>query len=515
MAFAVRVRDAPAADLVEGTHLVYLGIARAFFDAVRFVGLTSDPLLASQILDALLAGSAIGIVWLLLRTAGADVVGAAAAAGLAAFSYAFWRNAIDVEVYALSALALVVCLAAAWRAARLPTTRAFAALGAANGVAVLAHATNVVFGVVAGAAVLLAVRRLDDRAGALRWSAAYAGAATAIVVPAYAVAAVVHGLGSPGEFWRWFTERSGQPGDFGTVGLSSLTRGTFGAARGLVGGHHGLALDPIRDELTARFAGKTFSEEAFFLADFPRPLAVALLVLSAAAGALVALLAARWLRRPVLDGDLRTLAVLAAAWLVPYALLFVWWDPLNIEFSYAVWLPAAILLAIPVARPEQRATRRVATLAVATVGTIFLVNLLGSVLPQRDEGRDLWRAKASWYRVNARDDDLIVSNGYVWSAYLRYLLSAEIVDIEDLFREASSEREALDDLRRRIAAAPGRVLVSGEAFEAFADRRVACLDAPRTCAIAAATARELRGSCTVLAVAREPLERVWRCPRTA
>jgi hypothetical protein len=515
VAFAVRVRDAPASDLVEGTHLVYLTVARSFFDAVRFLGLTSDPLLAVQILDALLAGAAVGVLWLLVRTVGVDVVGASVATGIAAFSYAFWRNAIDVEAYALSALALVVCLAAAWRAARHPTVRAFAALGAANGVAVLAHAMNVVFAAVAAAAVLLALRRRDDRGGALRWSAAYVGAATAVVVPAYAVAAAVHGLGSPAEFWRWFTERSGQPGDFGTIGFSNVTRGAFGAARGLVGGHHALALDPIRDELTARFPGKTFSEEVFFLADFPRPLAVALLVLSVATGVLIALLAARWLRRPTLDPGLRTLASLAAAWLVPYAVLFLWWDPLNIEFWYAVWLPAAILLALPVARQEQRATRRVAALGVGTVAALFLVNLLGSVLPQRDEERDLWRAKASWYRTHARDDDLIVSNGYVWSAYLRYLLPAEIVDIEDLFREASSERAALDGLRRRIATARGRVLVSGEAFDAFADRRAACRDAPRTCEVAAATARELRGECTPLAVAREPLERVWRCPRTA
>jgi hypothetical protein len=477
--------------------------------------LTSDPLLAMQTLDALLAGAAIGAVWLLLRAAGADVVGAAAASGIAGFSYAFWRNAVDVEVYALSALALVACLAAAWWAVRAPAARAFAVLGLANGVAVLAHATNVVFAAVAAAAVLLAMRRRDARPAAVRWSAAYAGAATAVVVPAYAIAAVVHGLGSPAEFWRWFTERSGQPGDFGTVAFSSVTRGVFGAARGLVGGHHALALDPVREELTSRFAGKTFSEEAFFLAGFPKPLAVALLVLSVATAALVGLLAARWLRRPALDPALRTLAILAAAWLVPYAVFFLWWDPLNIEHWYAVWLPAAILLAIPVARPPQPAAKRAAILAAATVGALFVVNLLGSVLPQRDEGRDLWRAKASWYRTHARSDDLIVSNGYVWSAYLRYLLAAEIVDIEDLFREAESERDALEELRSRMASARGRVLVSGEALHAFADRRVSCLDAPRTCEIAAATARELRGRCTLLAVARDPLESVWRCPRTA
>ena len=118
-------------------------------------------------------------------------------------------------------------------------------------------------------------------------------------------------------------------------------------------------------------------------------------------------------------------------------------------------------------------------------------------------------------RAHARDDDLIVSNGYLWSAYLRYLVAAEIVDIEAVFREASNQRDAIADLRRRLASAPARVLVSGEAFDAFSDRPVSCVDAPRTCEIAAATARALRDRCTVLAVAREPFERVWRCPRTA
>ena len=511
VAFAVRVRDDPARDLLEGTHLVYLAIGRAFARAVAAVGLTDDPLLALQALDMLLGAATVGVLWLLLRRAGLTRMSAAVACAMAAFSYAFWRNAVEPEVYALSALTLVVSLAAAWSASRAPASRTFAVLGIANGGAVLAHVTNVLFAIVALAAVVVA--RREARAGAaaaVRWGAAYAGAAVAVVVPAYAVAAVLHRLDSPGEFRRWFTERSGQPGDFGTLGFSNLPGAAFGSARGLVGGHFALSLDAVRDFAAARFAGKTFSEERFFLEGFPAALAVALLVLSLVVAALVGALAGRWLRRPALDPGRRALAVLAAAWLVPYALFFVWWDPLNIELWYAVWVPAAVLLAIPVdfgGRP-----RAWASLAVVATAALFVVNLAGSMLPQRDEARDLWRAKASWYRANAQSDDMVVSNGYVWSAYLRYLLDSEIVDIEDLFRESETERDALAALRDRTAAARGRVLVSGEAFHAFADRRVACLDAPRTCAIAAATARELRDECERVAVVDDPFERVWRCP---
>jgi hypothetical protein len=240
---------------------------------------------------------------------------------------------------------------------------------------------------------------------------------------------------------------------------------------------------------------------------------VALLGVGAVAGALVVGLAAQWLRRPALDPSRRALPLLAAAWLVSYALLFVWWDPLNIELWTTVWLPAAILVAVAVdTLPHGRMRTAVAA---AAVGALFAVNLAGSVLPQRDESRDYWRAKTAWYRAEARSNDLLVSNGYVWSAYLRYRVDAEVVDIEDLFREAETERAALAELRRLVASAPSRVLVSGEAFHAFADRRTTCLDAPRTCEIAAATARELRADCRLLAVAHDPLERVWTCPRTA
>jgi hypothetical protein len=292
-----------------------------------------------------------------------------------------------------------------------------------------------------------------------------------------------------------------------------VAQALFGSARALVGGHFALSLEPIREFLAARFAGKTFSEERFFLEGFPAGLALALLGLAFLVAALLAVLAAQWLRRPNLDPLGRTLAILSAAWLVPYALLFFVWDPLNIELWYAVWLPAAILLALAV--DGRGHDRRRAALALGTVGALFVINLTGSLLPQRDEARDLWRAKAEWYRTHARSDDLLVSNGYVWSAYLRYLVDAEVLDIEDVFREAETEAAARDALRSRVGSAPGRVLVSGEAFHAFADRRISCLDAPRTCEIAAATAEELRAECRLLAVAHDPLERVWTCPRTA
>ena len=509
VAFSVRVRDDPLADLLEGTHLVYLVLGRAFARAASTVGLTDDPLRALQALDVLLAAVAVGGLWLLLRTVGFGRLGAAAACGLVAWSYGFWWNAVEPEVYALSAVALVGSLAAAWSAALRPGPRAFAVLGLANGAAVLAHVTNVLFACVAGAALVVAVRGLDAKpARAFRWGAAYAGAAVLVVVPAYAVAAAAHGLGSPVEFSSWFTERSGEAGDFGAFGSSNLAEAGFGSGRALVGGHFALSLDPVHEFLTARFAGKTFAEERFFLEGFAAWLALVLVGLAALVAALVAAVAARWLRRPALDARTRTLVVLAVAWLIPYALLFLWWDPLNIELWYAVWLPAAVLLAVPVDRAGR--SRAPTALVAGAVGTLLVVNLLGSVLPQRDETRDLWRQKAAWYRANARDDDLVVSNGYIWSAYLRYLLDAEVLDIEDLFREFETE-DALRELRRRVAGARGRALVSGEAFHAFADRRVSCVDAPRTCAIAAATADELRDECEPLAVVNDPFERVWRC----
>ena len=513
VSFAVRVRDDPTADLLQGTHLVYLPIGRAFAHLLAAVGLTEDRLLALQLLDTLLAGAAVAALWLLLRYAGCSRLAAAGGCGILAFSYGFWRNAIDVEVYALSSLTLVCALAAAWVAATKPSTRAFAVLGVAYGVAVLAHVTNVLFAAVVGLAVVIATRSYRPRrATLLRWGAAYAGGTASVVVPACVITAAVVGLNSPAEFWRWFTERSGPAGEFGTHELSNLPEGMVGSARALVGGHFAFALEPIREFLADRFAGKTFTEEQFFLQGFPDAGAAALIALAVAGAVFVFASALPWLRRRALAFERRVLAILAAAWLVPYTVIMLWWDPLNIELWSPLWLALAVVIAVRLDSLD-RAERL--TLVVGAVALLFVVNLVGSVLPQRSESRDYWRAKASWYEQHTRDDDLVVSNGYVWTSYLRYLLEAEVVDIEDLFREADTERQALAALRGEMASVHGRVLVSGESLDAFVDRPRACIDAPETCEFAAATSRELRDECELLAVSTDPHEHVWRCTQVS
>jgi hypothetical protein len=166
-----------------------------------------------------------------LERAGFGRSGALLAGALVAFSYGFWRNGVEIEVYALSALALVACLGAALRAAERPSARAFRVLGVVSGLAILAHVANVFF-----AAVVLAVLVLPT--APRRGSYAYVGeyvVSGAVVVAAYGAAIVSLHLTSVHDFWDWMTfESSG--GGYCAITPRRLAEAVVGLVRALVGG---------------------------------------------------------------------------------------------------------------------------------------------------------------------------------------------------------------------------------------------------------------------------------------
>src|SRR3712207_1781086 len=93
------------------------------------------------------------------------------------------------------------------------------------------------------------------------------------------------------------------------------------------------------------------------------------------------------------SGRARVLAALCFVWLVPYVVFFIWWEPLNIEFWIAPWVPLAILLALTFSAWERSVQHRYlpSAVVVVLVGSLFTVNILGSVWPQHDPGDDYWR----------------------------------------------------------------------------------------------------------------------------
>ncbi|HEX6699787.1 MAG TPA: glycosyltransferase family 39 protein [Gaiellaceae bacterium] len=510
MTYTNRIRDDPHSQFFEGIHVIFDWVAWAVYEVVRATGITEDPLRTIQVFDALLAAVTVALLARILVRGGVSRPAALVGCGIFAFSYSFWHNSVEVDVRSLSAFTLVLSLGAAWRATEWPSVRAFVVLGALNGCAVLAHVTNVLFAGVAIAAMLLA-RRERPLSAVGRWFGAYAVTASAVVVPIYAIAAVVRDLGTPKAFWDWFTAET-HGGSYGQIALGSVKDAVVGCGRALVGGHFALALHSVHRFVDVHFPAKPLREEYYFLRGYSTALAAALLAATVVVALLIVALAAQWLSRRLrlgLNGRLRTLSVLCVVWVVVYATLFTIWDPFNLELWYVFWLPVALLLALPLA--AGRTSRLRLGAGVAVVVGLFAVNLLGSALPQRSNAKDYWRVRATWYRTHVHHDDLIISYEYIWSNYLAYLTPAQVVDAQAFFKRMPRAEAARRVQEIANSSHARRVFISDYNFDPYPGNPAACNDGMHTCENAALLRRLLLPRSHV--VARTPLEKVWEYRR--
>lgn len=502
--YAARLRDDPQSD---APHLVFDWVAWLVYNGARSVGLVEGSLRPMQAMNAVIGAGAVSMLWLVLRHSGQRRLVAFTASGLLACSYAFWWNSVEAEVYALSALSTVVCLALALRAVERGSWQAFAILGIANGIAVLAHLQNVYF---AGVAVVGLV--LASRSGRLRrwWPAglAYVAGVASVVVLAFGVAAAVIQPGSVREFQDWFTETTGQ-GQFGNVEAEMIPKGAVGAGRALIGGHYILSLDGVKQALAERFPDRPLVEEYFLIEGFPLVGVLALISVSLLVALCLLLLAASWVRRTRLEGTGRTVAILCAAWIASYLPMLLVWDPFNTELWYVAWIPGAVLLALPLGAASSWVPARWGGLVSGlVVGGLFVVNLAGAVWPQHDSSRDYWNARVSWYRANARASDLIVARGYVQVGYLDYYTPAKLLDVQKVFVDARSSEDAVRQVMVATRAPRGgRVFVSDQVFHPYSDAPAGCATVPESCPQAALLRTALLERARV--VSTSSLERVY------
>jgi Dolichyl-phosphate-mannose-protein mannosyltransferase len=509
LVFALRVQGGDFDQFFEAPHMLYDWIGWLGYNAVRGLGITDDPVPPLQALNAVSAGVTVSVFWFVLRRVGLSRLPVFAAVGLYAASYSFWRNGVEAEVYTLSALALVLALLALIDAVDRLDHRSFALLGFAYGIAVLMHFTNVVFGAAVMTALVLVRRRVATRE-LVSLGGAFATVAASVVITGYAIAAIWLGLGSVGEFREWFTESTGE-GQYGNLSPTAVAQGIVGGGRALIGAHFVFRLDALQDAIRERFPSKPLREETYLAADFGEATALVLTAAAVVAGLLAVALALLWVRRPVLEPRARMLARVCLAWLGPLVLLTVYWDPFNIELWYAAWIPASILLALPLADVRGVSARAV-PVVVCLVGLVFVVNLAGSQLPQHDAARDYWHARASWYRNNVDNRDLVVANGYIWGSYLGYETAAETLDAAELAVRLGSANAAIAEIQRRIDATPGRVFFSEEAFYPYERSPEGCTGEPDVCAVGAEMLHVFEPRTIRVPATGEP-ERVWELTR--
>jgi hypothetical protein len=504
------IRSGDVAAIFNSYHLAYGWYGWLGYHAALLLGYGGGPLLPVQVLNALTGALGIAVLWVLLRTV---VPGrAAAGCGLLAFSYGYWWYSVEVEVYILSAVLLICSLSLAYRVAMNPAWKSCALLGATHGFAVLAHNTNVLFVTVTAVALLYASRTLPLRS-VVRLVLVYAGAGIVVVAPTYVLAMAASGLQTPEEVYEWLLPpRQGVP--YGVWESSNVPKALVGIGRALVGGHFAFSLDPVHEIVDDGFSDKNLREELFLVRDFPEWLALlllALIVVLALAFSLHVL--AGLLGGTSLDDRGRLLAILCAAWLVPYVPFFAWWEPQNIEFWIAPWIPLAILFALGFST-RVHPPRRGFTLPPAGVIIVilFCVNLWGSVWPQHDPEDDYWRVRTSWYEHNALPSDLGVTAGALAERYVRYFGPREVINVETVFPKHAGTADAISALRNRLKGAhPRRVLFSSEAFYPASDKFSRCTNT-RLCDEWAPAMREEFLPCARV-LTDEPLKEVWMLER--
>jgi hypothetical protein len=367
-------------------HLLYMPLLRA---AAR---LSSDPLRAGRLVDALLGGTGVvlayGVARRVLRDAGRSLADARfaatfAAAGLA-LSYGYWSEAADVEAYAAATVALLatVRLLLAYRAQ--PSFLRALAAGALLGAAVLAHLTHVLLAPLVAAYLWSHAPR-----GRARWlhPAAALALGGAIALDAYAYAAFAvrgHDLGGAIAWVRTAAHGFRYQG-----GAYRVADAIYGLAKAVV-------YSPYLFESDApKMIGQFLLGFAFLIA-------------------LGAVVISRRRELPALEWRM------GAFWITPYlimALMFFGSDSERFLFVLpALWIVAGACLV--------GAARR-AQLAGAVLALLFAINLWTGVLPaHRDADGTRYRAETS-ARALGRGD-LVVFPGHSWDEYVSWYAGAQV-----------------------------------------------------------------------------------------
>jgi hypothetical protein len=447
-------------------HLLYQPLNVLWLALLRHLGAGVDGLFAVSALNGIFGAFNVLAVFHIAR----DRLGLSAARSLAAaltagasFGLWFYSGTVEVYVIPLCLLSLAFYLLSAPRS----SPALMAGAGLLTGLAVLFHQVHVLFAVVA--MVRLA---LDYRGGAaaIRDFVVYGLCAALVAIGGYAAVIIGGGHAESLEtVWLWLTNYAQKKAYWHGLEPETFLLALVGLARSIVGGHFLFALPEAGQALQAAVPGKGYDEEIFLVRNIAPSQAYLLLALALAAAAVVLALAvnaARDIGR--LDGVRKRTVRLLLAWLVPYCVFFLFWEPYNLEF----WLPQSeILWLLLFGLQPQPATdagdgRRIRLAAMLPWCALLLVvsvNGFGSIRETMDRGNDYYLWKLGPVAADATQADLIViDEPWLVSPYLTRNAKARAVSLQD------DDAALLESLTAAAVAAGGRVLVLDEAARKLA-----------------------------------------------
>lgn len=405
VACAIAVELGDFRHLVHGNHLAYGLVGFAFNNLLHAVGLAIPALWSLQIMDSLLGAlSAALFARLLLRRGRPIGVACAAALGLAV-SNSWWLRSIDAQVYLLAQpfliLALEEVLSQRPRAARL----AFLHVGA-----MLAHSSHALFAPVAVWAIL---RGRTDSEEARADLGRYLVLCLLGVTAAYTAAVVL----------------AVRP-----EGLDGLRLWLLGSA-GLGPGRTALWLTgPSEWENIRHWAWSSLR----VVCEKPL-LGLGLWVLAFWS----------WLTRP--EQKERPVALL---WLGSYSLLFVHWEPWNLDYRIGDLLPLWASAAAAFSPGRERQGARALAVFVALLGA---ANASWNIIPVSRLKNNLPLVKTLWLRESLPPDAWVTALS-IEEVYIPYFTHRRVINLR--WHEGNNE-----GLHRRLDA----LLAGGEAVFVTSD----------------------------------------------
>lgn len=403
LSYILDVDRKPWPELFHPHHLAYGPLGALVRAVAQGFGWRGSAATLIQTTNALAGAAGVAIFCALIYRLSGHASLAGIGALLLGSSYAFWYYAVEVEVYTIATLFLIIALALLAALARRPAPGIAAALGVAQGMAILFHQTNVLLCLPVGVTLLLADQRpmANDTAHPARRSSFVVGLTLAYALPLGAIVAGAYlwvGLGVSG-FRSW----------------AALAAWMEGYART---GWWGGALDASKLAKLGTGLSETVAQPGGTLIGL---------------GLLAVLLAnMRGLRR-VSRGLLWALL----AWLASYGAFFLWWEPDNIEFWIASLPAFFMLLLLGVAgrqtTNDQRPTpntrrgldwsfvdRQWSTVALLALGLAMLLINLGAISRRGDAKTDLQRVVTDAIVQHSGAGDLLVVPDGLLELYLPY-----------------------------------------------------------------------------------------------
>jgi hypothetical protein len=466
--WVVRVTSEPFSALINPHHIAFLAFSRVIYQLWLWCGYVGDAALSMKVSSAVAGALTLSLMATALRRLDANVALILAWVAATAAAYGFWSYSTQPETYLLSlpAVLLGVNVLIGLADDRF-SPWSLGLLGGLMSFATLINQMNVLLVPTTALAIVLIWYRRRPELSASRLIAglaSFGGVSATIIGAAYfGVTMLVLGLRDLDSIFTWSRGYASAVID-SSFSWTDPVKGVIGIARVFLGGHFLFGFDWFNDAFTRLLPRKLMMEERYLALGLSPGVRITCLIALAVVGLSgMYILACLALRRaqPVNEQPAErrrffALDTFVYPTLLSYYAFNVYWEPVNNEF-FVTPLPIA-MLAIASLFARRPPAKQCVPAAALFAASLFVLNGLGSILPQSSLDSDYWYQANLYLMRNAGEGDVIVTDGgFLSDWYLKLFTKSTVVTVHRV-ETAELSRHLSEKL-------PGRLWISSWAFE--------------------------------------------------